>query len=932
MASETKKLVQQKLNLPALESEDKTMPAAKLEKEEGQTSEQATKDPPEDISTSSSQTAKAKTKSHHYNDTEEEASWTAEDEDEVNTVSSDKTSRVTRKNGNKLILPKFTRYQMMILLDQGEASEMSVLDDKDKDKSPSQRIREFLVQFVAQTKKADKDSKIMSWKTDSNFTYMDDSLSNDIAEISRYFNGYRKNFKADKRVYLWVAIHTPNSESRLRANLVEWMRLYGYIINKCIIQAESSTCIGWLVYSSQHTDTEIIKELLTNESNFEWGFKMVSVTEADSNLPWLQRARAVGIYVPTPFKDIAVNIVGKAFEASMDSQVNVPDLTDKFLFMEPERMYKGSKNKEIYYAKMVERHKIHNDSLVAEPSYAIQVDLDKIFNVDPSANCKEFKRLCIRDILLDLKVETPDHPMYGTNLFHSVDYFSDSSNLWLNGEKCDGNACCVFTYYEVNASEASTMVKGMGKMVLKEFGEDTASEAFSLNHFKGNSGYRWSTALRRFSTPALRRMKANKSFDHNLPAITVLMQHKRQKELEEEKKKQREAESLSAIASKKSKQSLVETVQNPTATSERAVTLATNDSNIGQVDVSATLMEDDAIDIDPVGLTEGNENNTDEDDEDSRVYEMIKTKQLQKLVSANHDKDLNDLDDRSTASNKPYDIDLNDNNSIASSLTNLSSTSTVEKISGASRSDISADDVTFTTKKTRYGISESVIEKMAKEGVKNGMTSGQLEEQVQRYQALKFNEAKNAASAAVAKFLKNTTLPIAEDIKDSISASKEAILSVVSPTKDTAKHNVTGSTASSPPNGHTDDIGNVSNDEEQAVNPPSLSEGPPTSKEEHQQSTEEEQNTSDTPSSQEQQSLKEGDDPSVSSSAKAEVSIIDRASTVNTSTTSTAHQPPTRKKRSLHPPTLMSTRSMNVRQLRSHLPSSAGDGTPGWRT
>ena len=450
----------------------------------------------ESESTTSTDTLKTKTKSHHYNDNEENESWNeSTQEDETNTVDLNSTSVWDMAINNKVTLPRFTCYQMMIQLDKGKDLEVNILDSKDKDKNPSQRVLEFLASFADQVRKADKDAKVMSWKTSPNFTHLEEEFPTNVAEVSRYFSGYRKNFKADKRLYIRVAIHTPNSQTKLSANLMEWMRLHGYLINKCIIQAETSTCIGWLCYSSQHTDTNAIKDILTVNSDFEWGFKMVSITEADVKLPWLEQARAVGIYVPTPCKDIAVNIIGEAFEASLDSQITNPALTDKFLFMEPERMYKGNKHREIYYSRMVERHRVHSESLLTEPSYGITVDLDKRFMLDPEYTKSEFTTLSVRDILLDLKVETPDHPMHGTNLFHSVGFFSDSSNLWLNGQKCDSVACCIFSYYDVNASEATTMVKGMGKMILKEFGPDIASKIFTLNHFKGNSRYRWSKAL-----------------------------------------------------------------------------------------------------------------------------------------------------------------------------------------------------------------------------------------------------------------------------------------------------------------------------------------------------------------------------------------------------------------------------------------------------
>jgi hypothetical protein len=231
---------------------------------------------------------------------------------------------------------------------------------------------------------------------------------------------------------------------------------------------------------------------------------------------------------------IAVNIIGQAFEASLDSQTHALLLTDKFLFMQPQRTYKGNKARELYYAKMVERHIVHTEAVVAEISYGVKVDLDQSFDMSVYARDSYFEgSASLRDILLDLKVETIGNPMYGCNLFHSVDYFQESNNLWINSQKCDGSTCCVFTYYQANHIEASTMMKGMGKMIVKEFGSELAGLMFNINHFKGNQGYRWSKTLRKFSTPEKRRMKANQAFDHNLPVIKILLQQKKDLEAKE---------------------------------------------------------------------------------------------------------------------------------------------------------------------------------------------------------------------------------------------------------------------------------------------------------------------------------------------------------------------------------------------------------------
>ena len=62
--------------------------------------------------------------------------------------------------------------------------------------------------------------------------------------------------------------------------------------------------------------------------------------------------------------------------------LTMPSLTDKFLFMEPERTYKGSDSRKKYYKQTAERHRLHCDSYKVELSYGIKVDLDRVFDID----------------------------------------------------------------------------------------------------------------------------------------------------------------------------------------------------------------------------------------------------------------------------------------------------------------------------------------------------------------------------------------------------------------------------------------------------------------------------------------------------------------------------------------------------------------------
>ena len=666
----------------------------------------------------------------HYNDSDGEASWklSATSQDDANTINSNETSKYHKGNADKLVLPQFTRYQMMILLDP-ENKETTISEDDDKGtKAPAIRIAEVLSAFTDNVYSNDKDAKIMSWKTAPNFSYMDsEEFPDEVGDLAKYFQGYRTNVKADKRVYLRVAIHTPNSQSRLYSALQSWMNLFGYSFNKCIIQAETSTCIGWLVYSSQYTDTDTIKQRLTYISQFEWGFKMMAITEEDKKDPWLKRSKAVGIYVPTPMKDTAISIIGDQFEATLDTINNIPDFTDKFLFMEPERAYKGKKSRQLYYKQMVDRHKIHSESIIPEISYGIKVDLDKEFHFELDDGTKNYT-LTLRDMILDLKVQSTDSVMYNTRLFHSVDYFADSTNLWINGQRCDGTACCVFTYYDDNASEAETMIRGMGKMIMKTYGREVAEKMFTISHFRGCKGYRWIESANRFSTPLVRQMKANQQQDHMLPAIKILMQKKEQQNKDKLQTEQQEEDK--------------------------------NKNNKKQNKV------EEAMEIEPVvsesePYSQQKSPNQEEDSQDSNVTELLRKKQIANIANIAQDPDLDSIENGTVTKDKPSKITVQDDSSIASSLTNNTSLSKASSISGYSNisTNTTNDDFTISSNKQKYDISEDLIAEIAKAEQHATLTEEELEKRVMAYQDLKINEAKSRAHLAIAEFVKRNNVP-----------------------------------------------------------------------------------------------------------------------------------------------------------------------------
>ena len=94
---------------------------------------------------------------YHYNDSDGENSCKGREsddesesseeyalvEDDENLVNSNKTSVVNKKNASKVIIPPFTRYQMMIQLEQA-TNDAAIEEEKEGDDNPLEKIRVFL--------------------------------------------------------------------------------------------------------------------------------------------------------------------------------------------------------------------------------------------------------------------------------------------------------------------------------------------------------------------------------------------------------------------------------------------------------------------------------------------------------------------------------------------------------------------------------------------------------------------------------------------------------------------------------------------------------------------------------------------------------------------------------------------------------------------
>ena len=143
-----------------------------------------------------------------------------------------------------------------------------------------------------------------------------------------------------------------------------------------------------------------------------------------------------------------------------------------------------------------------------------------------------------------------------------------------------------------------------------------------------------------------------------------------------------------------------------------------------------------------------------EEDENSNLTKEIRSKELAAMVQKNHDNDLDSLENTSEAYQKPSNVKMHDdNNSVASSLTNESLQSqetTISKLSiesqGTNASLISAktnqsSNSSSSSKRSSYELTSSMVEKIGIEAIKEGLSPDELEKRIQSYQELKFNEA-----------------------------------------------------------------------------------------------------------------------------------------------------------------------------------------------
>ena len=271
------------------------------------------------------------------------------------------------------------------------------------------------------------------------------------------------------------------------------------------------------------------------------------------------------------------------------------------MFIPPENQMISNKVQQIHYSTVIDRHRTHLDSISAKISFSIITDLDKQY---------EYEGLTwtLREIIYGLDVKDPDNPLFDTNLFCSVDYIQDCSQIWLNNKRGPSSAGVIFTYYTATSNEATKMINGLGRYIYHEFSKRLAYQMMSTDHFTATSGWKYDKITGLFRTPEEKRMSNNINFDNNLPIINKLKTFKND---------QQEDDAIIALHIDKSNLLKLpnknKTNNTNNVRSSSPSTIPDDNTNITKLAQIQKLKELDAInkdpDLNPNSITNGNNTN-----------------------------------------------------------------------------------------------------------------------------------------------------------------------------------------------------------------------------------------------------------------------------------------------------------------------------------
>ena len=438
------------------------------------------------------------------------------EEDDINTVHSTETTKNQTKEEEATILePINLRLQFNFTIKSIDYEKIlqQVEGKQEINNETFSRIRIHLLEIYQSMKNIDKDSKLLKWSDNKEYKTLGDSTEDedfptDPATLALYFPGFRPK-QTSGRVFTRIRIHTPNNIEKLSEDLKEWAILYGHNLNRCVIQAENSEMVGWLLYSSQYTDIDHMAKFLRSKRDWEWGLKLGPITKSDKHLNYKDRAKAMFIYVPKGFEVASASQVSSIFS----SKALIPELLgieERYQFVPPEHKMANTESRKMY-TQYVDRQKVHQQYLKAHFCNIFQTDIDSLL-IDKI----EKVSISIREMILNITVAPDVEFQKPPNLFASIDFTSDSKRQYFDGRPGPGGPGYIITYYSMYEGEALAMIQGLGRYVYSMLGKTIAKKAFTINHFLGNEGWYWDRDNHKFITPEAKRMENNLCKDLNM--------------------------------------------------------------------------------------------------------------------------------------------------------------------------------------------------------------------------------------------------------------------------------------------------------------------------------------------------------------------------------------------------------------------------------
>jgi hypothetical protein len=478
-------------------------------------------------------TSKKTVRNHNRNkskDDNSQESYTSdseyESEDDENTVDSSKSTQYKKKLSDKEIPPKNIRYQIGITIPPMDIQNIQKEFEGNKKQVPTtedtfSKIRHHIKQLVNEMKNLDRKAKIISWKDDKTYNVLEggpDELPKTASGLAQFFHGMRLK-REHGRQYIRFRLHASRNPNRLEGQLAQWASMAGHAFYRCVIQAEHSTAIGWLLYSSQFTNTYHLSQHLQRETGFEWGFKLGSITKSDETnegkpVQWKDRQKALIVHVPTQKSEVAITKISSILKAKSVVDDNTPLFIQRYLFVQQEHTMVDV-NSRLKYKHILCRQKAHSDSIKSKFIISINVDMDK------QLNTKEGGTLSLREMILGIKTRQEGDLWDPVPLFHSIDFCPDSSKVWIGTSMGPGGPGHLITYYNIVEAEALQMIRGLGIFLGKIYGYENVLECFHKDHWQSLEGWSFSRKKWKFITPESRQMNDNLKLDPNKMMVRI---------------------------------------------------------------------------------------------------------------------------------------------------------------------------------------------------------------------------------------------------------------------------------------------------------------------------------------------------------------------------------------------------------------------------